>query len=188
MAKSLSIKEVMELITPTKKDKKGKKIKNRFNKEKFNALMTAMANDVEFKETVAKKLGNTFKTEDIFVTKGFRKWLKKQVEKAGIDSKESAIILTNNFQIDDMEPLYDFFVSAMYQYMKAGNRFEMHTHEDFQGSLSIDDEGEKTKVSEAKNPATGESLGKFEYKTKKYKKLKVKSSAPKWLTDKRSIK
>ena len=187
MAKSLTIKEALDFCSATKVDKKGKKIKNRFNKKNFNLLMTAISNDVEFKDTVAKKLGDSFKTEDLFVTKDFRKWLKKQVEKAGLDSKDAEIVLTNDFHIDDMEPVYDFFVACIYQYMKAGNRFDFHTYEDFSGSISIDDIDEVSKVSEAKNPTTGEVIGKFKYKTKKHKKLKAKSSAPKWLVEKRPV-
>lgn len=186
MAKIMTVEEALASMQAKSNDK-GEKVLNRFSKKNFNILMTAMANDIEFTEKVAKKTGDTFELEDVMVTKAFRKWCKKLVEKAGIDSSESDIVMSPDFKIDDMEALYDFFAAALYEYMDAGNKFDLPNKEDFQGSIYIKDVDEATKEYEARNPATGETIGKFSSTTKKHKEVKVKSSAPAWLSTKRQL-
>lgn len=186
MAKLMSVEEALATMQ-AKTNAKGEKVLNRFNKKNFNILMTAIANDVNFTEKVAKKVGDGFELEDVMVTKAFRKWCKKLVEKAGIDSKDAEVVMTSDFIIDDMEALYDFFSAALYEYINAGNKFDMHTKEDFQGSIFMKDIAETTKEYEARNPSTGETIGKFEGKTKKHKELKIKSTAPSWLSSKRQL-
>ena len=131
MAKIMTVEEALATMQ-AKKNSKGKKVLNRFSKKNFNTLMVAMANDVDFTEKVAKKTGDSFVLEDVMVTKAFRKWVKKLVEKAGIDANESERVMSDDFKIDDMEALYDFFVAALYEYLNAGNRFDLPNKEDFQ--------------------------------------------------------
>lgn len=186
MAKIMTVEEALATMQ-AKSNAKGEKVLNRFNKKNFNILMTAIANDVDFTEKVAKKTGDTFELEDVMVTKAFRKWCKKLVEKAGIDSSESDIVMSPEFKIDDCEALYDFFASALYEYMNAGNRFDLPSKEDFQGSLYLKEVDEVVKEYEARNPSTGETMGKYESTTKKHKEAKVKSTAPSWLSSKRKL-
>lgn len=186
MSKIMTVAEAIESMT-AKKNAKGNTVLNRFSKKNFNNLMVAIANDVEFTEKVAKKTGETFELEDIMVTKEFRKWCRKLVEKAGVDAYESEVVMTDNFKIEDMTPLYDFFAAALYKYINAGNKFDLHTHEDFEGSIFLKDIEESKNTYSARNPLTGEALGNFERKTKKHRELRVKSSAPEWLSTKRKI-
>lgn len=187
MAKIMSVPEAIKSMEAKKKDN-GTVVLNRFNKKNFNILMTAIANDPAFTEKVAKKVGDNFELEEVLVGQNFRKWCKKLVEKAGIDSKESAVVLESSFKIDDCEPLYDFFVSSLYNYIEAGNKFDLHTKEDFQGSIFLKNIDGFSKTYNSKNPSTGEDLGKVEVTTKKHKKLEVKSPAPSWLSTKKKLK
>lgn len=171
-----------------KENENGKVVTNRFNKNTFNELLLTMANDIEFKEELAKKAGDSFKVNEVLVTKDFRKWVKKLVESFGVDSKESQIILTEDYGIKSMDGLYDFFMAAVYEYMVAGNRFEFPTHEDFKASITIKEVDETVKNTDARNPNTGEYLGTYETKSKKHKVLSTKSKCPTWLSEKRRIK
>jgi hypothetical protein len=186
MAKIMTVKEALAMMQ-AKENKKGEKIINRFNKKNFNILMTAIANDLTFSEKVAKKVGDSFDLEEVLVTKGFRKWCKKLVEKAGVDKSESEIVMSPDFKIDDCEELYDFFAAALYEYMDAGNKFDLPGKEDFQGSFYIKDVAEATREYDARNPLTNENIGKFKSTTKKHKEAKAKSTAPDWLTTKKKL-
>ena len=151
-----SVKDVLERI-----QKKGKS-PNKFSKKSFDSLMTAMINDPEFTEKVAVVKGGELKDiKDVAVSKGFRCFLRQVVEKAGIDSEESAVVMEPSFTIDNADGLYDFITAAIYEYMDAGNTFELPPKEDFKGNISLSQKGESTKVSEVKNPRTKESLGKI---------------------------
>lgn len=185
--KILTVQEALESMK-AKTNAKGEKVINRFNKKNFNTLMLAMANDVDFTSKVAKKTGDTFELEDVLVTKNFRKWCKTLVEKAGVDSSESERVMSADFTIDNVEGLYDFFATALYEYLDAGNRFDLPDKEDFQGGIVLKDIEESTRVFEARNPKDGSSLGTFETTKKKHKELAVKSSCPSYLSEKRKIK
>ena len=192
MAKIMTVQEVLDSIQ-AKENAKGNKVLNRFNKKNFNALMLAMANDVDFTSKVGKKVkdadgADSVELEDVMVTKEFRKWCKKLVETAGIDKVESEKIMTSDFVINDVEGLYDFFATALYEYLNAGNKFDLPTKDDFEGSIYMKDVEESTRTYEGRNPATGESLGVFEATNKKHKEIAVKSSCPSWLSEKRKIK
>lgn len=192
MAKIMSVQEALATMQ-AKTNAKGKKVLNRFNKKNFNTLVLAMANDVEFSTKVAKKIKNDDGTcgvelEDIMVTKDFRKFCKKIAEAAGIDKVESERIMTSDFSINDVDGLYEFFVTAIYEYMEAGNKFDFLPKEEFKCSISIKDVDENTKVSDARNPKDGSFIGTFETRHKKHKKAVVSSSCPDWLSEKRKIK
>ena len=64
---------------------------------------------------------------------------------------------------------------------------KLNNEKDFKATISIKDVEAKESEYEAKNPLTGESLGKVKSKTKAHKELKVKTSAPDWLTTKKRI-
>lgn len=183
----MTVTEALETMR-AKADAKGKKTINRFNKKNFNLLMTAMANDLEFKTKVAKvKKGELDSLEEIMVTKDFRKWCKKLVEKMGVDKTESEKVLTSEFTIPDMEGMYEFFVTALYEYLNAGNQFELLPKEDFKGLIYLKDVDEKTTVSPAYSPQDRTYLGTFETTKKKHKEVAAKSSCPSFLSSRKKV-
>ena len=178
----LTVKEALERV------KGDGKSPNRFSKKSFNTLMTALANDVNFAAKVANvKKGELESVEDVMVTKGFRKWCKKLVEKAGVDKAESERVMTDAFQIDDMEGLYEFFASAIYEYCAAGNRFALLPTEDFKGSISIKNVDETTTVADAYSPKDRSYLGTYETTKKAHKELSVKTGCPDFLKSRKPV-
>lgn len=163
---------------------KGVMLPNKFNKKRFNALMLAMINDPNFTERITVSRGDTIDHEEIMVSKGFRKWCRHLVEKAGMDKMESERVMTTDFTIDNVDGLYDFFASALYEYMNAGNRFDLLPKDDFVGGIELRDIDEVVRVGTAKSPRTGEILGTFKTKKKKHKEIKSKTKCPKWLVEK----
>ena len=182
MSKTSSVKDVLATMV-AKTNSKGNKVLNRFSKKNFNSLMTAIANDVEFTSKVAKKVGDKCEVEELFVSK----WCKKLIEKFGVDSSDAETVMSDKFKFDNMEGFYEFFMTAVNEYLSAGNKFDFLTQEDFKATISLKDVEAKESEYEAKNPLTGEFLGKVKSKTKAHKELKVKTSAPEWLTTKKRI-
>lgn len=161
---------------------------NRFSKKAFNRLVKAMVNDPTFTEAVAESSGEELiKVTDVAVSEGFRKFLKKVLEKAGMDKKDSEVVLGKDFTIDNVDGLYEFFAAALYEYMNAGNKFDLLQKENFKGSLYLADVEAGSKVSEVKNPSTGEKIGTFEFSHKAYQTLKVTSPCPKYLKSKKAV-
>lgn len=177
MAKIYTVEEALELV---RSEKLG-----RFNKKKFEIVLLALANDVDFKDKIAKKVGDDIDLEEIMPTKGFRHWLKKQLESAGLDKSESEKVLTKDFKINNVEGLYEFFTEAVYLYLSSGNKFDLLPKEDFVGSMYLKDIPEVTSEYTARNPRTGEEIGVFSSTKKKHKELRVKSSTPSWLQNKK---
>lgn len=187
MSKILTVQEALNSMS-AKEGKNGKVTLNRFNKKNFGILMTALANDVDFTSKVAKvKAGELDTVEDVLVTKGFRKWCKNLVEKAGVDKAESERVMSADFQIDNMDGLYEFFASALYQYIEAGNQFDFLPTEDFKGSLYLKSVDEKTTVADVKSPQDGSYIGTFETTKKKHKELAVKSGCPAFLKNRKKV-
>lgn len=184
MGKTIMTVEEALASMESKEGKNGNVVVNRFNKKNFNTLMTAIANDPEFTTKVVKVKNNELvDVEDVMVTKGFREFCKRIVEKAGMDKKESDFILTSEFSFttSDMNGLYEFFAEAVYKYMSAGNQFDFLPKEDFKGSVSLKNVGETTKTSEAFNPKDRSSLGIYKTTKKAHKELTTKSSCPVFL-------
>ena len=186
MAQILTVEEALASMQ-AKKNKKGDIIINRFNKRNFNTLMLALANDIDFASEFARIKNGDVDLEEVMVTKKFRKWCKRLVEKMGIDKSESERIMTSEFTIDNIDGIYEFFTEAVYLYMKAGNRFDLPSKKGFQGGIYLKDIPEKETVSESKNPQTGESLGKYKRKKKAHTELKSRSTTPGYLTEKYKI-
>lgn len=190
MAKIMTVEEALASMK-AKEGKNGKPVVNRFNKKNFTLLMTAMANDPEFAAKVVKVKNNAIDSvEDVMVSKGFREFCRKIVEKAGVDKKESAIVMTSEFEFapSDLNGLYEFFADAMYEYMSAGNQFDLLPTEDFKGSISLKNVGEVVKTAEAFSPKDRTSLGTFKTTKKAHKELAVKSSCPSFLKDRVKVK
>jgi len=188
MAKVLSVKEVLEEMKASRNDK-GKIKYNRFNKKNFEKLMKAMINDPKFDTEVARvKKGQLDSVEKIEVSKKFRTFCKKIVEKCGVDKAESERILTEEFKVDSVDGLYEFFATALYLYIENGNRFDLIPKKDFKGSICLKEENKTTKVTAARSPQTGESLGEFEITKEAHKVLSVKSSCPAFLKSRKKVK
>lgn len=176
-----SVDEVMKDITVTP-NVNGKTVLAKFSKDKFNALMRAMFNDPNFttKRAVVKS-GELANVEEVAVTKGFRKFIKHALEQYGVDSAESEKVMSSDFTVDNVDGLYEFFATALYEYIDAGNKFDLIPKEDFKGSICLKDRPETTKVVDTYQPKTREHLGTYEVTKKKHKVLSVKSSCPKYL-------
>ena len=182
MAKNIvSVNDVLEEIK-SKKNEKGKDIINRFSKKKFEKLLKAMANDPDFETTMANvKSGELVSVDTIQVTKGFRKFCRHIAEKCGVDKIESEKVMTGDFEIDDMEGLYEFFSTAMYLYMKQGNKFSLIPKEDFEGSIYIKRNPKSSKTQESFHPKTRESLGMYTTTKEEYDSIMAKSTCPEYL-------
>lgn len=162
----------------------------RFSKRNFNDLMMALMNDTEFAAEVAvvknKELADIQK---IFVAKEFRKFLKKVLMKAGMDQSDASAVMDPSFEIDFTDGLYEFFATAIYEYVDAHNKFTLLPREDFDGgSIALKTVAEKSTTSRCRNPKTQEDLGLWERTTRKHKVLTVSSPAPAYLKTRRRVK
>jgi hypothetical protein len=189
MAKNvISVKEVLEEMSASRKSD-GKFDYNRFNKKNFEKLMKAMLNDPEFKTEVAHAKKNELESvEEIEVSKGFRQFCKRIIEKAGVDKAESERILTDEFTFDNVSGLYEFFATALYLYIENGNRFDLIPKKDFKGSIAIKEVKKTTKTSSSHHPKTREYLGDYETTKEEHKILSVKSSCPSYLKSRKKVK
>lgn len=178
-----TVAAVLESIRPNPVVKdNGKTNHNRFSKKAFNELLTAMVNDPDFTTDFAVSAKGELKSvEEIRVTEGFRKWLQKVVEIAGIDKAESAVVLSKDFVIPNMDGLYELFTTAMYEYMKNGSRFDMIPKKDFKASFAMNKKAPKTKTGTLLNPSTGEVLGTYSTDMAEHWEASVKSSCPNWM-------
>lgn len=187
MAKIMTVKEALNELK-CKTNAKGEKVPNRFSKKSFNNLLVALANDETFKTKVGKTVKGEVVFEEVVLSKEFRKWCKRLVEKAGVDPSESERVLSTTFVIDNMEGIYEFFMAAIYEYMEAGNKFDFPMKDGFNATISIKDVAPSEKVTKAYNPIDRSLVGEFKVKKKKHKILRAKSSCPKYLIDKVKIK
>lgn len=188
MATKLSVNEVLDSMTATKVNKDGEIIPNRFNKKDFTKLLKAMMNDPKLTTEVAKVQKKELQgAEEIAVGEGFRKWCRNLVEKAGIDPNESAVVMTDEFQIDNADGIYDFIATALWLYMERGNLFQLMPKDDFQAAqIGVKTVKEKTREYEASNPKTREKLGVYEQTNAKHRELYVKDAGcPSWLQKKK---
>lgn len=184
----LKVTEVLEEIKASENEA-GKRVINRFNKKRFEKLLKAMANDPNFTTQVAiVKKGELETVEEIAVSEGFRKFCKHIVEKAGVDKAESPKVLTEDFTLDTMDGMYEFFATAVYLYMDAGNRFDLLPKEDFKGSLFIRENKPSKRVQKIFHPKTREDLGVIEIEKDTHRSLGVKSACPSYLKKRKKIK
>lgn len=183
----MSVKETLKEMEG-KTGKNGKMINNRFSKKNFNKLLKAMMNDTDFSIKVpVVKAGVVDHYEEVMVNENFRKFLKKVLEKAGVDKKESSVVMDESFTIDNVDGFYEFIVTAIYEYMGAGNKFDFIPREDFKGSVSLKKNPKKTKRSHAKNPRDGKDLGEFEYTNEEYTSLVASSPCPDYLKKRKKV-
>lgn len=184
---SKTVAEVLQEISPAEKED-GTRVRGRFSKKNFNTLMKAMLNDPDFTVKVANvKKGEITDVEEIMVSKNFRKWVQKLMEEAGFDKSESIKVLDKDFVFPNVDGLYEFFAAALYEYISAGNQFDLMTTEDFKGSIYMKDVKETVVTKDAKDVRTGNYLGKFETTKKKHRELGVNSGCPDWLKSRRKV-
>lgn len=184
---TVTVDQVLAEISANRKEN-GELQLNRFNKKDFNKLMKAMLNDPEFTTEVAVvKKNNLDSIEKIEVSKSFRAFIKKLVEKMGIDKTESEKVLSPDFTIDNVDGLYEFFATAMYTYIESGNKFDLLPKKDFKGSIAIKEVKKQSKTAAAYSPQTREFLGDYETTKEAHKELIVKSSCPSYLKSRKKV-
>lgn len=185
---TVTVEAVLQEMQATRKEN-GKFNYNRFNRKNFEKLMKAMLNDTGFETEVARvKKGELDSVDKIKVTEGFRKFCKRVIEKSGVDKKESERILTEDFQFDNVDGLYEFFATALYLYIEQGNRFDLLPKKDFRGSIALKEVKKSSKVTAAHSPQTREYLGDYEVTKDSHKVLVVKSSCPPYLKGRKKVK
>lgn len=161
---------------------------NRFSKEKFEKLMLAMANDTKFTGLVAQVKGGEYVGDlEVEVSNGFRKWVKSVLEDVGMDKNDAAIVLDPEYKFKNVNGLYDYFAHTLYNFLAAGNKYDLPSQKDFKGSVYIKNNPKKTKKVKARNPQTGEDLGVFEQTTEAYRSLAVTSPCPSYLKDRKKV-
>ena len=185
----LTVDDALRKISAKVEEDGTKKLK-RFSKNAFDTWMNAAINDVDFVNEVADiEKGEATGTHSVKVTYAFREWLRGIVESFGVDSAESAKILTPEFEIKNVKGLYDFFTAVVYKYMEAGNFFQFPDKVNFRGSIYIKDyPNEVVSEQESKNPRTGEVLGKYSITKKPHSTLMAKSSCPDWCKNREKLK
>ena len=160
---------------------------NRFNKKNFDILMVALINDNNFTSRVAKYRKGNLIVEDILPTKKFRQWCKKLLESTGMDKKDAEIVMSDDFKIDNVDGIYDFFMAAMYEYMKDGNHFDFPSKEDFQGSIYLKKMKPSKKKSKQYNPKNRELIGEYITEKEAYTELCAKSTCPSYLKKRKPV-
>lgn len=161
----------------------------RFSKKKFNSFLKTILNDTEFAAKVAVVKDKELKeVKDVMVTKDFRKFLKRVIEKAGIDAAESEIVMSDDFTIDNVDGLYEFISEAVYAYMESGNgKFQFLPKEDFRGEIILKEKAEEISEREVRNPKDGSKLGKYQYHTKRHKVITASCPVPDYLRTRKRV-
>lgn len=188
MAK-ITVEDVLaEMTAGTKED--GSIINKSFNKKNFTKLLKAMMNDPELKTQVANvKNGELVSVDEISVGEGFRKWVRKVVEKAGVDHNDAEVVMNDAFEFDSAEGIYEFIATAIWLYIERGNMFQLMPKENLSNvSFGIKKVPKKVKQQESRNPITGESLGMFEHTYDEHLELVVKNGGcPKWMKKRKKL-
>lgn len=117
--------------------KKGKPIKT-FSRSDFDALAKAFLNEIDYKAEVAGTKEGKIVTNDVFPVKEFRSMLATILKDFGVDAAERERILTN-YEIRNVNGLYEVCSELIYKYMEAGKKFDFMPKTDFQGSLTVKD-------------------------------------------------
>lgn len=175
----MTVEEYLNSIKPTDGSVGG------FNKKQFSEFMSVLLNDETYITKIARGCSDGYKEKEINPSKEFRKFIRKILTKLSMDKNDSKVILDYDFTIDDCDGLYEFFTTAMYEFMnKGGHRFELPTKKDFKGYLYLNNIEAYSKEYTAKNPQNGEIIGTFKADIDDHKILKSKSTCPRWLNKK----
>lgn len=160
-----------EVLNEIKEAAKGNKVT--FSRTDFERLAKAYVNDVDYKAVSYSPAGAT----EIESVKELRGMIKRILRDFGVDAQEAERIMTSEYQIKNVDGIYELCSELVYQYVAAGKKFSFMSKEDFEGSILLEEIGESEQVTKG----VGEDAGEFLVTKKAHKKLKVKSSCPKWL-------
>ena len=160
---------------------------NRFNKKKFNEHMLNLFNDPNFKFEISKYSHDGVKLVEIMPSKEFRTWCKKLLIQTGMDKEDASKVLKEDFKMETVNGLYDFFVAAMYSYMEDGNKFDLLPKNDFKGSVYLSKVPKTKKKSKCYSPKDRSYLGEFETEIESHVKLKASSECPKYLKHRKKV-
>jgi hypothetical protein len=155
--------------------KKGKQIKS-FSKTDLDKLGKALLNELEYKTEIVKSKGGELIKEEILPVKKLREgFIKAFLVGVGIDKAE-AEKLSQTYQFDNVDGLYEFCSEWITASLEAGKKFEFLPKYDFAGSISMKDVGPSE--SSYKNIRTKEDLT---IRKEAHKLLEKKSKCPKHL-------
>lgn len=153
----------------------GKPVKT-FSRSDFDKLAKAFLNTPDYKlETVSLK-GGELVDKEVEPVKQLRGMIKRILLDFGVDKQEAERVMTDAYEIHNVDGLYEFVSELLYQYMNTGKKFDFLTREDFAGSILLKDVAETT--STHKDIRTKEE---FQVHKKAHKVLEKKSKVPKWL-------
>lgn len=173
-----TLKDVKDTIKKSVKiTEKGKKQKN-FSKSSFEEVATALLNEPNYTVEVAGEKGGKLVKTEVKPVEEFRKAIGKILQKHGVDKQEIAAFVENG-KIDKASWAHPLVSAMIYEYIVCDKKFDFLPTEDFKASLTLDEIG--TEIKEHRSLVDGSTI---KVKTGAHKKLKVKSSAPKWLKEK----
>ena len=156
-----------------------------WSKSDFDKLFRAFLNDYGYKTQVASTKNGELVTSEIEPVKQFRDTvITKLLVDAGLDKSEAAKIAAE-YEFTKMDGLYEIISEIIYNYMKAGKKFNFINKEDFNASLTLKDVEETvSEYKTIKKKDSDEPVKTFKVETKAHTVLKAKSKAPKWLKKK----
>lgn len=175
--------EAIEAIKAGTVNEKGEKKAVTFNRNAFEDVVSSLVNTPDYEVETAIKDEEAESGYKVVTTKPvaeLRKSLEQFLIDAGVDKAEAAH-QTQTAEIKKLNGIYEIFSEALYQYLKAGKKFNFLTKPDFQGSLEFQTIDEAIK--EFPNPAS-ETNEKVKKKQGKHTKVKATSKVPSWLSHK----
>lgn len=161
-----------EVLNEIKEAAKGSKVT--FSRTDFDRLAKAYINDVDYK---AVNYSTANGEEEVETVKLLRGMIKRVLRDFGVDAQEAERVMSSEYQIKNVDGIYELCSELVYQYVAAGKKFSFMTKPDFEGSILLESVGASTSTSKG----VGEGADEFIVEKKAHKKLKVKSGCPKWL-------
>ena len=149
-----------------------------FSREEFNDLAKAYLNDIDNKTTIAKKIGDEIKEEEIAPVAEFRKMIYTILTDFGVDKQEASKICTNDYKFRNTDALYPVTSELIMNYIETGKKFSFLPRKDLVCSLTLHEFEEETKVNRA--PGKEEEIPTL---YKKHRKIKAESNCPSWLKE-----
>lgn len=160
-----------------------------FSETLFNELMTKYLNDSEYTSHVMRTRGDTAIKKITKPGMGFKKMVYAILVEFGVDRNDAKRIYEEyEFKNKDVSGLYDFFTDVCYCYLKTGRNLKLINKEDCVATISFKVVEPEEKEYVAKNIKNPEKPSKrTKKKTEEYFKVKSKSTAPKWRTEKTDL-
>jgi hypothetical protein len=153
----------------------GKPVKS-FSRSDFDKMAKAFVNEVDYKIEAASFKGGEVVKKEIEPVKALRGMIQRILLDFGVDKQEAARVMDQAYEIRNVDGIYELCSELVFQYMKAGKKFDFITREDFVGSVLLKEvEAGKSKH---KDIRTGEE---FEVEKAAHFVIDKKSKAPKWL-------